>query len=85
MIIAHDIGDDFPLPVRQPDDLRRHDDRIGALSEIDHADIFAAVVQKRCDPKQQPFPSAHAMHALHAVKNRQCDLLQRLRTALAAI
>ena len=49
MIIFDYIGHDFPLYMGQSYDLRRHNDMIGAFSQIDQADVFPTVMQKRCD------------------------------------
>ena len=59
-------GDNLPLPVGQSDDLRGHNNLIGALRRAVHADVFAAVVKKHRDLQQKALSFSHAVNPLRA-------------------
>ena len=84
VIVPDDIGDDLPFTPRKPNDLGGHDDIVGALGEILHAYVFAAVMQDGAKPQQKPLPILEAVDPLHAVKNLQRDELQRFGAFLAS-
>ena len=84
MVVADHVGDDLPFSVGKTDDLRGHDDLIGAFSQIHHADIFSAVVKESRDAKKQPFPLPQPVQLPAAVKDRHADMLQGLAAPFAS-
>ena len=84
-IKANGTGDNLSLPVRQSDDLRGHNNLIGAFGRAVHADVFSAVMKQYRNLQKKPFPFSHAMDSLHLIKNSQGQIFRSRQMRLVAL
>ena len=69
--VAHNVGHQVPLLVRQTDDLRGHDDIIVTLRRLGNGDEFSAVMELHGNIQQQPVSVLEPRRFSHGVKDRQ--------------
>ena len=85
VVEADDTGDDGLLFSGDSDDLRGFQNVVGALGQIGHADILAAVMESCGDLQKKPLPASHSVQFFRALKNLQGDLAYGAGSVFAAL